>query len=248
MRGAGWVNHQAAAIAHIGQVAEDLERFYESATLCACALDVKAEHRACAFGQQLLRQHVAGVGGQHGVAHAAHQRVLGQKLHHRLRVAHVPRHAQGQGFDALQNQPSGVRAHARAKVAQALAPRTQQKRTHRGFFGKHHVVKASVRLGEFGEFVIRSPVKTAAVNHHTANHRAVATQKFGGGVHHQISAQLQGFHQPRWRQRRIHQQGHTGLMRNAAHLRDVQHIHARVAHGLAEKQFGVGAHRSTPSI
>ena len=56
MRGAGRVNHQTAAIAHIGQVAEDFECFDEFFALLATAPDVKAEDRTRAPWQQLLRQ------------------------------------------------------------------------------------------------------------------------------------------------------------------------------------------------
>ncbi len=132
MRGAGRVNHQAAGIAHVGQVAENFERFNKRLALHAAALQVKAEHRPGSARQQLGRQRVARVLGQQRVADARHQRLADQKLHHFLRVAHVPRHAQRQGLNALQNQPGRVRAQARAKVAQALAARAQQKSTHGG--------------------------------------------------------------------------------------------------------------------
>ena len=109
-------------------------------------LQVEAEHRAGAARQQLLRQRVAGVRLQHRVADAGHEGVRGQELHHLLGVAHVARHAQRQGFDALQDQPGGVRAHAGAEVAQALAARAQQEGADGAFLGEHHVVEAVVGL------------------------------------------------------------------------------------------------------
>jgi cystathionine beta-lyase/cystathionine gamma-synthase len=48
------VDHQAAAIAHIRQVAEELERLDECLALRAAALDVEAEHRA-GIGQGTIR-------------------------------------------------------------------------------------------------------------------------------------------------------------------------------------------------
>ena len=131
------------------------------------------------------------------MAHAADHGVAGQELHHFFGVGHVAFHAQGQGFDALQNQPRAVRAQAGAKVAQAFAPRAQQEGAHGAFFAEHHVVKAFVALGELGELAAFFPVKTAAVHHDAANHRAVAAQEFGGGVVDQISAQLERFDEVR---------------------------------------------------
>ncbi len=128
-------------------MAEDLEGFNELFTLLTVALEVEAEHRACAFGQQLLRQLVAGVALQQRVAHAAHKGLAGQELHHFLGVADVAGHAQAQGLYALQDQPGAVRAHASAEVAQAFAPGPQQKGAHGTFLAEIHVVKALVGRG-----------------------------------------------------------------------------------------------------
>ena len=169
-------------------MAEDLEGFDELLALAAAAPDVEAEHRARPAWQELLRQRMAGVAIQHGVAHTADQRVSRQKLDHFGGVFHVAGHAQGQGFDALQNQPGGVRAHASAKVAQAFAPGAQQKGTHGALFAEDHVVKAFISLAQFGELARFVPVKAAAIDHHTAHHRAVTRQKFGGRVINQIGS------------------------------------------------------------
>ena len=63
-------------------------------------------------------------------------------------------HAQRQGFDALQNEPSRVGAHARTKVAQAFAAGAEKESPYGAFFREHHVVKAFVGLCEFGEFAL----------------------------------------------------------------------------------------------
>ena len=174
MRGAGRVNHQAAAVADVGQVAEDLECLDKSLALSAAAAKVKAKHRAGAARQQFFRQCMAGVVGQHRVTHARHQRVRGQKLNHFFGVAHVAGHAQRQGFDALQDEPGGVRAHAGAEVAQAFAAGAQQKGAHGAFFAEDHVVKAGVGLGEFGKLARGIPIKRAAIDHQPADDRTVA--------------------------------------------------------------------------
>ncbi len=65
VRGAGRVDHQRAAVAHVGQVAEYLERLDELLALLAMPLDVEAEDRPRAARQQLLRQRMAGMRRQH---------------------------------------------------------------------------------------------------------------------------------------------------------------------------------------
>ena len=248
MRGAGRVNHQAAAVADVGQVAEDLERFNEGLALRAAAAKVKAEDRAGATRQQLLRQRVAGVAGQHRVADARHQRVRGQKLDHFFGVAHVAGHAQRQGFDALQDEPGGVRAHAGAEVAQAFAAGAQQEGAHRAFFAEDHVVKAGVGLGELGKLARGIPIKRAAIDHQPADHGAVARQKFGGRVIDQVGAQLERFDQPGRGQGRVHQQRHPGRMGDGGHGLDVEHVQAGVADGFAKEELGVGPHGGAPGV
>eukprot|EP01136_Pigoraptor_vietnamica_P015579 Opistho-1_new@58924 len=248
MRGAGRVDHQAAAIADIGEVAEDLESFDKGLALLAMALDVEAEHRAGAARQQLLRQYMAGVRLQHRVADARHQRVAGEKSHDFFGVGHVARHAQRQGLYALQDQPGGVRAHAGAEVAQAFAARAQQKGAHRAFLGEHHVVKAVVGLAQLGEFAGLVPVETAAIDHDAANHRAVAAQKLCRRVIHDVSAVLERLDEPGRGQGGVHQQRHPGLMRDGRDGGHVQHVETGVAHGFTEKKFGFGPHGVAPAV
>ena len=161
-------------------MAEDFERLDELLALVAVAYNIKAEHRARAARQQFLRQAVRRVGFQHGVAHTGDHGVGGQELHHFFGALHVPLHAQRQGLNALQDQPGTVRAHAGAKVAQPLTACAQQKGAHRALFAEHHVVKAVVGLGQFGEFARGFPVKAAAIHHDAAYHRAVAAEELGG--------------------------------------------------------------------
>ena len=185
---------------------------------------------------------------QQGVAHPADQRVRRQKLDHFGRVLHVPGHAQRQGLDALQNQPSGVRAHAGTKVAQALAPGAQQEGTHGALFTEDHVVKAFIGLAQFGKLARFVPVKAAAIDHHAAHHRAVARQELGGRVVDQIGPVVKGLDQPGRGEGGIDQQRHARFVRDGAHGLDVQHVHAGVAHGFAKKEFGVGLHRGPPGV
>ena len=248
MGGAGRLDHQAAAVAHVGQVAKQSQAFNKGLALRPAALEVKAEHRASAARQQPLRQRMAAVALQQRVAHPSHQRLLVEEFHHPNGVAHMARHAQRQGFNTLQDQPGRVRAQAGAKVAQALAPGPQQEGAHGRLLGEDHVVKTFIGRTELGETVRSAPVKRAAVHHHAANHRAVAAQKLGGRVVDQVGPVIKRLHQPGRSQGGVHQQGHARLVCNSRHGGDVEHIQTRVAHGLAKKKFGVGAYGGAPAI
>ena len=218
MGGAGGVNHQAAAVAHVGQVAENFQRFNEGTALCTAALDVKTEHRARAARpelQELVRQCVAGMRFDERMPNAADHGVCSQKRHHFFGVAHVSVHAQRQGFDALQNQPCAVWAQTCAKVAQTFAARTQQECAHGALFAEHHVVKTFVALREFRKFPTALPIEAATIDHDAANHRAVTAQKFGGRVVDQIGPPSQRLNQVGRGEGGVHQQRHARFVRDA---------------------------------
>ena len=103
--------------------------------------------------------------------------MLAQERDDLARVVDVPRHAQRQRLDALQDLERRERRHARAEIADAFAPRAQQERRGRRFLGEHHVVEARIRLGQRRELAARSrrvPVEAPGIDEHAADHDAVA--------------------------------------------------------------------------
>ena len=172
----------------------------------------------------------------------------GQEGDHLARVLDVPRHAQRQGFDALQDQPGGVRAHAGAEVAQALAAGAQQERADAAFLAEHHAVEAGVGLVQFGKTRRGVPVEQAAVDQHATDHGAVAGQELGRRMEHQVGAVFEGFHQPRRGEGGVDQQRQSGLVGDRADGGNVQHVQPRVAQRFAEQQLGVGADRRAPGV
>ena len=174
-----------------------------------------------------------------------------EEFHHPGGVAHVTLHPQRQRFDALQDQPGGVRAHAGAEIAQPLPTRAQQESADRRFLAEDHVVEAFVRRGELGETssgLLTLPVETAAVHDHAADDGAVSRQELGGGVVDQVGAEIQRLHQVRRCQRRIDQQRHSCVMGDRAHPRNVEHVQAGVPDGFAEQELGGGTHRCAPAV
>ena len=175
------------------------------------------------------------------VADGRDQRLRGEELHHLARVLDVARHAQRQRLDALQHQPRGVRAHAGAEVAQALAARAQQEGAVGALLAEHHAVEALVGLVEFGESRGLAPVEAPAVDQHATDHRAVAAEELGRRVEDQVGAVLERLHQPGRREGRVDEQRNAGVVGDRADGRDVEHVQPRVAERLAEQQLRVRA-------
>ena len=153
------MDDQRLGVAHVCEVAEQLHRLDEPLPRRPPALDLEREHRARAFGQQLLAQRVIGMAGQLGVDDLRHCRMIAQELHDFARRLDVPRHAQVQRLDALQDLERGHRRHAGAEIAQAFAPCAQQEGARARLFLEIHVVEARVSLGQGAELAGGLPVE-----------------------------------------------------------------------------------------
>ena len=64
----------------------------------------------------------------------------------------------------------------------------------------------------------------------------------------QICAMVKGFDEVGGCQGAVHQQRHTRVVRNGRHGGNIQHVHARVAHGFAKQQLGVGPNGRAPAV
>ena len=64
MRGRGGMDDQRLGVADVGEMREQLQPLDEAPAGLAAALDVEAEDRAGALGQQLLGQRMIGMVGQ----------------------------------------------------------------------------------------------------------------------------------------------------------------------------------------
>jgi len=182
------------------------------------------------------------------VGDAFHSLVGNEEIHQLAGVFHMALHAQGQGFDALQDLEGVHGAHAGAEVAQAFASGPQQEGGDGGFLGEVHAVEAVVGLGQGGEFTRGFPIEIARIHQHAADSGAVAAEELGGGVEDQVGAVLEGLQQVGAGEGGIHQQGQAVFVGQGGDTGNVQHVQARVAQGLAEEQAGVGADGGAPGI
>ena len=95
---------QRLGVADIDQAHHQLQRVDEARASLLPALDAEGEDRRRLAAEIALGQFVLGVIGQAGVFHPGHLRVALQVLRDFQRVLGVPFHAQGQGFQALQDE------------------------------------------------------------------------------------------------------------------------------------------------
>ena len=95
--GAG-VDGQAARVADVGQVREDLQAVDEARAGGDAALDAESHNAAGAFGQVFLRSGVVGAVLQAGVSHPFDLGVRAEELCHFLSVGDVAVHTQAECF------------------------------------------------------------------------------------------------------------------------------------------------------
>jgi hypothetical protein len=122
------------------------------------------------------------------------------------------------------------------------------------FLGEHHVVKAVVGRGQFGELAMPAcsafPVKAAAIDHQHRRspcHGRSGTWWPSGRPGRRPCAS--GFiSQGEVRVESTSRGTPASCAMAATDGGDVQHVQPRVAHGLAKQQLGVGAHRRAPAV
>ncbi|MNC28978.1 hypothetical protein D3C75_772100 [compost metagenome] len=88
---------------------------------------------------------------------------------------------------------------------------------------------AWVRLGKAGEFAACFPVKLASVYDDSANRGAMAADKFGSRMHHDIRSVLNRAQQIRTREGIVDNQRNSVLMGDGCYCFDIQYVTLRVA-------------------
>ena len=242
------MDDQRTRIAHIREMGEHIQRIDKSDACLAPAAQIKTEDCTATFGQQFRRELPVRVTLEFGITHGRDGRFPRQELHHTTRVVDMPRHAQSECFDALQDMERRGRRHAGPEVTHAFLPRADDESRRPELLAEYQPVKSCIGLGERGKFAGGLPVEAATVHQKTADHDAVPAQEFGGGMHHQIGTELQRFHQPRRGEGGIDQQRQPGLMGDGGDRGNVQHLQVRVAQRFAKNQSGLGANGSAEGL
>lgn len=115
-------------------------------------------------------------------------------------------------------------------------------------FVEDDAVIAGIRLGQHRKLARRAPVETAAIDNDAADRGAVAAEPLGGRVHHDVGAEFDRPAEIRRREGVVDQQWNFCFMRDLCNLRDVQHLEAGIADGLADHEARVGLDRGAETV
>ena len=163
--------------------------------------------------------------------------VPGQEGRDLFRVFDMPRHAQRQGFDPLQQIEGVGRAHHRAEIAQAFRPRPSDEARRTIFFREDDTVISGIGFGHGRElFRFREPVEPTRIDQDTAHRRAVPADPFRRGMHDQVRAEIERLAQIGRVEGRVDHQRQTVTMRDVGDLFDIQDFQIRIAQDFRENQ------------
>ena len=168
-----------------------------------------------------------------------HLRVVGEELHNFLRILRVTVQTQRQGFHALQQQEGVKRRNCRAGIAQQNGADVRHESSGACRIHKGNAVVAGVRLCDGSILAACLPVKFAGIHNDAAQGGAVAADKLGGRVDHDVRAVLDGTDQVGSAEGVVNYQGQAVLMGDFGNGVDIGDIAVGVAQGLEVDGLGV---------
>jgi len=219
-------------------MAVQLETVNELLTRGSAALDLKAHDRAGPERQIFLGLFMVRAVGQTRESDGVHAGMALQKLGDLLGVGDVAFHAQAQRLNPEQSCKTVKRRLTATHVAQDLHPRFE----YHGRCAEVSVYQAVIRRVRFGKIrkAPTGPIKIAAIHNHAADGGAVAAQKLGRAMGHNMRTPLERPAQIRRGKRVIdHHRNIVGLG-NGRYFIKGKDRNIRVAQGLAIDNFGVG--------
>lgn len=242
--GGGRVDGKRASIADVGDVADELQAVDELLTRLGRVggLEAEHDHRATLALEVLLSLGVLGVILETGVLDPGNLWVFLEVLSHLHRVLAVSLHAEGQGLDALEEDPGVIGGDGRAEVAQGHGEHAQLVR--QGCEGVREVVapaKAAVGVIRLVKKRMFStlPVEASLVDHDAADTSAVTADPLGQGRADDIRAVLERLGEIRRREGAVHDEGKAGVVRDLGDGFQVADLKRRVGHSLAEHGAGL---------
>src|SRR5258708_31679109 len=122
-----------------------------------------------------------------------------QELRHPERVLAMTLQTHAKGFQTLQKEPGIEGRGRRANVAKQLHTSLNDVRERSQGRCIANTVIRRIRVDQIREASTGSPIELPTIDNHAANRSPMTTDKFGGGVDHNISAMLEGLDQiGRW--------------------------------------------------
>ena len=242
MRRRGRVQDQAARVADVGEMREQLARLDHANARLVAAIDAEGEDRAGALGQVLLGQCVVRVGRQPGVRHPGDLGVRGEPFGDRLGVGAMALHAERQGLDALQQKIGVHRRQCRPEVAKCYGARLHGEAEVAEGLGEGQAVVARIGLGHGRKLAALPPVEAARFDDHAAHRVAVAADELGHRMDDDVGAPFEGPAEIRRRHGVVDDQRHAVAPGDLRDRLEVDDDAARVGQVLDEDRLAFRRH------
>ena len=235
------MDHQAARVADVGQMREQLEAIDEFPACIVTALDAEREHRARTLGRVFLRRRVILAGRQRRVVDPGDQFMFFQMASHGEAVRQMHVHAHCQRLDALQEEKRIEGADARAEIAQAFHARANNERDGAEHFVEVHSMISGRGLGELRESAAGLPIEPAGVHDDSADAVPMAAHELGQRMNHDVAAVIDGPADVGRGEGVVDHQRQAVRVRDGRHRFDIENIAAWVADGLSVEELSVRA-------
>ena len=152
------VDDQRLHVGHVGKEGEDLQRINELEGFVLAALDLEGEDGSTAVREVFLIGCVVGVVRQGRMVNLGHLGVLGKVVHDLQRIGHVPLDAQGERFQALEEDETAHRGERGAGIPEQDSAGAGDVGGGADGIGKDDPVVAVLRLRELRELAGRNGV------------------------------------------------------------------------------------------
>ena len=177
---------QRFGIAYVSQIGENLCGVDETAGCFPAALEFEGEDGTGALREIFLSQFIIRRARKGRIVYFRNFRMVFQKIGYFLGVGNVAFNAQGQGFEALDEQPCIERAERCAEVAEVFGADAGYKAGTGDVFDKAEATVGFIRFDQFFEPSRAFPVKIAFFYDKTTQRRAVAADEFSSRMENDI--------------------------------------------------------------
>ena len=156
-----------------------------------------------------------------------------------LGVSDVAFDAQGQGFQALDEEPCVERADAGTEVAEGFGADTGYEAGTRDILGEVDTIVGFVRRSEFFETARASPVKFAVFNDEAAEGRAVAADEFRSRMDDDVSTVFERAEEERRSKGVVDDDRKAVVVCDFGDSFEVRNVDGRVAEAFEVNGFGL---------
>ena len=243
MGGSGRMNGEAAGVADVGQVGEQLKLVDKLLTGLGATFDAEDDHGAAFAAEVLLVEGVHWIGLEAGEADPLNGVVRLKVCGDGVGVLAVALHAEGQGLDALEELPGIIGCDAGAEVAEGAGAHAQD--VSEGREGLGEIMAPAEAVVAFVGFVVEGevavfPVEGAGVDDDAADAVAVTAEPLGQRVNNDGGTVPDGVGQVRRGESAVDDEWDAVVGGDGGDGFEIGDVESGVADGLAEECLGFG--------